>query len=313
MTLGKLQLWIIAILKSMFGMNPGTGGSGGSITTTGPIYNGDGTIAAPSYSFASDHLTGISLPFVSQLVISVTSTAAIRYLASQVQMPGTIPLGWNSAADFSGANDTYLSRGAAGIVCVGTTSTVGDATGTVCAANFNRKTAAAASLGNIGGCAFDHFANGSSTSTDGTLDTLYTDTTVANTLLTNGDKIQADYLISIVSSATATRRILISFAGITIFDSGALTYAATGTVRIYVTIIRVTSTTCRAVVDFEPAGSATVLGFRSVTYTSDATLTALTLSGTNVLVVKGAAAGTGAASADIVGRLGTIFLTPAGS
>jgi hypothetical protein len=172
------------------------------------------------------------------------------------------------------------------------------------------QTSAGASLGNVGGCIADHYATVSSSSTSGAFDTIYSDTTVANTLAINGDKITFDYTLTIVSSATATREIKLAFGGITIFDSTALTFAAAGTVRITGYIQRVTSTTCRAVVRFDPSGSATILGFALTTYTSDGTLTGLTLSGTNILLLSAAAAGTGAAAADISGVLGTVSCIP---
>lgn len=175
------------------------------------------------------------------------------------------------------------------------------------------QTSASASLGNVGGCVFDHIADASSTSTDGTFDTIYTDTTVANALAINGDKITFDYSLTVVSSATATRQFKLAFAGITIFDSGALTFAATGTVRIFGYIVRKTSTTCRAMISFRPAGSSTILGFAQEVYVADGTLTGLTLTGTNVLLLTAAAASTGAASGDIKGVTGTVSIIPAGT
>jgi hypothetical protein len=59
-----------------------------------------------------------------------------------------------------------------------------------------------------------------------------------------------------------------------------------------------------------PTGSAAILAYSTSTYTSDATLTGMTLSGTNALLVSAAAAGAGAASADIVGVLGTVSYMP---
>lgn len=176
------------------------------------------------------------------------------------------------------------------------------------------RTDAGSSLGNVGGCVFDHFTDGASTHTDGTEDTLYTDTTVANTLAINGDKITARYTVSLVGSATATRRIRLYFAGIVIFDSGSLTIGATaGTVVYDVQVIRATSTTCRAIVEMRSYGSATLLGLDAATYTAEATLTGLTLSGTNILKVTGVAAGTGAASGDITATMGTISVIPEGN
>jgi hypothetical protein len=175
---------------------------------------------------------------------------------------------------------------------------------------LNLQSSAGGSLGNVGGVTFDHFANVTSTSTNGTFDTIWSDTTVANALAVNGDKIVASYGLSAVAHATATRNFKVAFGGITIFDSTAQVYVATGTVNISVMIMRVTSTTCRAIVQFMPTGSAAILAYSTSTYTSDATLTGMTLSGTNALLVSAAAAGAGAASADIVGVLGTVSYMP---
>lgn len=177
------------------------------------------------------------------------------------------------------------------------------------------QTVAGDSLGNVsGGFVADAFADVSTTHTDGTFDTLKTTTLVANALIVNGDKIFFDYALTTVSSATAARRFKLTFAGITLFDSTALTFGAgTGTVRIFGYIIRATSTTCRAIVTFDPTGSATILGFNSNTYVPEGTLTGLTLTGTNNLVLSAAASGTGAASADIVLVQGAVNLGGFGS
>jgi hypothetical protein len=170
------------------------------------------------------------------------------------------------------------------------------------AALTNYQTSAGGSLGNVsGGCVGDVFADVSTTHTDGTYDSLRTDTLVANALIINGDKIYFDYTLTSVSSATATRAFKLAFAGITLYDSGALAFGTgAGTIRIFGYITRKSSTTARATISFMPSGSATILGFDAQIYVSDATLTGLTLTGTNDLVLSASAAGTGAASADIV-------------
>lgn len=175
------------------------------------------------------------------------------------------------------------------------------------------QTSAGASLGNVGGVIFDHFATVSTTHTDGTFDTIYSDTTVANTLAINGDKITFDYVLTLVTHTTNTAQIKLAFGGIGIFDSGAITIAATAGARLTGYIIRVTSTTCRAVVTLELFGSATLVGGSVQTYTSDGTLTGMTLTGTNILLLTAASAGTGAASGDISGVMGTIACMPSGA
>jgi hypothetical protein len=171
------------------------------------------------------------------------------------------------------------------------------------------QTSAAGSLGNVsGGCIGDVITSVSTTNVDGTFDTLRTDTLVANALIANGDKVFFDYTLTVVTHTTNTADFKLAFAGITIFDSTALTFAATGTVRITGYVIRKTSTTARAHVSFRPSGSSTILGFASENYVTDATLTGLTLTGTNNLVLSAAAAGTGAASGDIALTMATISL-----
>ena len=169
------------------------------------------------------------------------------------------------------------------------------------------------SLGNVGTCAFDDFASVATTHVDGTFDVLSTHTTVANSLQINGDKIEFDFTLTVVGHAVSTDQIQVAFGGITIFDSGANNYALAATIRIIGQIIRVSSTTCRAIVSFLPAGSATILGYELMTYTSDSTLTGMTLSGTNILKVQAAATGTNSAASDVTLTVGSIDIIPAGS
>ena len=158
----------------------------------------------------------------------------------------------------------------------------------------------------IGGMIFNHFTDVSSTHTDGTEDDLYTDTTTANILGTNGDSLESDYCILVIGSATATRRIQAYFGNTAILDSGTLTFASGGNADIWITIIRETSTVVRVKAEFVPSG---ITLQPVVTYTR---ITGLTLSGTNILKITGIAASTGAASGDIVAKLGTVkwFPTP---
>lgn len=170
-------------------------------------------------------------------------------------------------------------------------------------------TSVGGSLGNVsGGCVGDVLADVATTHTDGTADTLRTDTLVANALIVNGDKFKAYYELQVVASATATRQFQVFFGGVKIFDSTALTFAATGTVVIEVTGWRATSTTCRSIVEFRPYGSAAILGFEQATYTPEATLTGLTLTATNALAVKCIAAGAGAAASDITLNVASVWI-----
>lgn len=143
----------------------------------------------------------------------------------------------------------------------------------------------------------DHFADGSNVTTTET--DLYSDTLSAGLLATNGDKIKADYGGVFVSSATATRQIKVYFGGTVIFDTGALTLSLSAAWVAQVTIIRVSATVIRYSISFTTEGAALAA------YTSVGELTGLTLSATNVLKITGQASGVGAASSDIVAKMGS--------
>jgi Head domain of trimeric autotransporter adhesin len=145
---------------------------------------------------------------------------------------------------------------------------------------------------------FDHFAdagNSTTTKTD-----LYSDTLAAGLLATNGDKIHACYGGTFVSSATATREITLSFGGTDIFDTGTLTLSASTAWTLYADIIRVSSSVVRYMISLTTQGAALAA------YTSVGELTGLTLSNTQVLKITGQAAGVGAATNDIVAKMGSV-------
>jgi hypothetical protein len=158
-------------------------------------------------------------------------------------------------------------------------------------------TSASGLLGNVGGTIFTDFVDGVSTSVDGTFNDLYTHTTVANTFAINGDTIRGIVPFAIVGHATATRNLKLVVAGTTCYDTGAVTAAANCNGDIEYTIIRESSTVLRVYAKMlAPGLSATV----STTYTR---LTGLTLTGTNIVKLTGAAAGVGAAGGDITAKL----------
>lgn len=147
---------------------------------------------------------------------------------------------------------------------------------------------------------FDHNADVSSTSTNGTENDLYTDTLAAGQFVVDKNKVFAEYGLSVVSSATATRRIQAYVGGTKVLDSGTLTFTSTGTVRIWITIIRVSASVLRVMAEFDATG----LTLQPlVQYTS---VTGLTLANTQIVKITGIAAGTGAASGDIVAKVGVI-------
>jgi len=150
---------------------------------------------------------------------------------------------------------------------------------------------------------FDHYTtvgNSGTTETD-----LYSDTIAAAQLSANGDKLEAEYGGTFVSSGTATRQIKVYFAGTAILDTGALTLSLSSAWVIQATIIRVSSSVVRYMVSLTTEGAALAA------YTSAGELTGLTLSGTNILKVTGTAAGAGAASSDISALMGTVSFRPA--
>ncbi len=168
---------------------------------------------------------------------------------------------------------------------------------------INLQTSAAGSLGNVsGGCFADVIATTSTTSTDGTFDTLKTITFVANSLIANGDKHYFDFTLTVVGHAITTTDVKVAFGGITIFDSGALALGTgTSTIRLTGYITRVSSTTCISSVSWQASGGASIaLASADIqTFTGTGTLTGMTLTGTNNLVLSAASASTNAASGDI--------------
>ncbi len=155
----------------------------------------------------------------------------------------------------------------------------------------------------VGGTLFQHFADAGNTTTSET--DLVTDTTAASTLAVNGDQIEGDYGGVFVSSGTATRQIKLYFGGTAIFDTGALTLSLSSGWNLYAMVMRVSSTVVRYTVSFTTQGAALAA------YTASGELTGLTLSNTNVMKITGTAAGVGAATNDIVAKLGTLSFRPA--
>lgn len=146
----------------------------------------------------------------------------------------------------------------------------------------------------LGGVIFDNYTdagNSTTTKTD-----LYSYTTPASALASNGEKIQAQYGGVFVSSGTATREITVSFAGTDIFDTGTLTLSISASWVVDVTIIRVSSSVVRYMITLNTQGAALSA------YTSSGELTGLTLTNTNILKITGQAAGVGAATNDIVAK-----------
>lgn len=152
---------------------------------------------------------------------------------------------------------------------------------------------------------FDHAADAGNVTTGET--DLYSDTIAAGQLADDGgDKVSATYGGVFVSSATATRRVRLYFAGTMIFDTGALTLSLSSGWVLTCLVIRVSQTVARYAVDLTTQGAALAA------YTAVGELTGLDLdANTSVLKVTGQAGGVGAATNDIVAKLGTVLFTPA--
>ena len=88
-------------------------------------------------------------------------------------------------------------------------------------------------------------------------------------------------------------------------DSGALTLTLSSAWTVYITIIRVSSSVVRYTISMTTEGAALAA------YTSVGEVTGLTLSGSNILKITGQAAGVGAATNDIVAKMGYIEYKPA--
>lgn len=150
---------------------------------------------------------------------------------------------------------------------------------------------------------FNHHVDAGNTTTTET--TLYTDTIAASQLGANDDKLEATYGGVFVSSATATREIKIYFGGTVMLDTGALTLSLSSAWTAYVTIIRVSSSVVRYAISFTTEGAALAA------YTAVGEITGLTLSNTQILKITGQAAGVGAATSDVLAKLGYVEYKPA--
>lgn len=149
---------------------------------------------------------------------------------------------------------------------------------------------------------FDHFVDAGNITTNET--DLYSDTLVAGQLRSNGDKLEAEYGGIFVSSGTATRRIRLYFGGSTIFDTGDLTLSLSSAWTAYVTAIRVSASVVRTMVSLTTEGAALSA------YTSYTQITGLNLANSQIFKITGQAAGVGAASNDIVAKIGAIYYFP---
>ena len=201
--------------------------------------------------------------------------------------------------------DTAISDGNVVYVGDALNGTVGATTPATGAFTTITGTTLSLTSGKVGGTLFNSYTDTSTTSTNGTEDDLYSYTTAANTLDTDGDNILQTEYVQFVSSATAARRLKKYFAGTLIFDSGSLTLTLGGDFYLETMVIRESSTVVRVSVNVV-AVSASAIPY--ATYTR---ITGLTLSNTNIIKTTGIASGTGAASGDIIDKLSKIIKQPA--
>lgn len=197
-----------------------------------------------------------------------------------------------------------LGLRAAGTAYPITTSGTVTLTGTLAFSTLALK--AGTSTGNIakvGGAIYDHFTD---TTVGGAEADIYTDTTPANIFATNGDKIIASYNGNFVTVGTELTELKAYFAGTAIWDStGVAPSTGTTSWRVYVELIRVSSTVVRYNVSLNTSGAS---GF---VYDTSGELTGLTLSGTNILKLTGQSSGVGSGSGDIVGKAAYVTWLPA--
>lgn len=155
------------------------------------------------------------------------------------------------------------------------------------------------SIAKTGGVIFDHLVDAGNVTTGET--DLFTDTLPGSLLNTNGDKVTAAYGGTFVSSASATRQIRAYFGGTQIFDTGTLSISAGADAwTINVMALRDTSSSVRCNVWANVTGAA-LNAFDAYTLVSG-----LTLTNQQVLKITGQAAGVGAATNDIVAKLGYV-------
>jgi len=153
---------------------------------------------------------------------------------------------------------------------------------------------------------FNHYADAGNSGTSET--DLYADTIPAATLDTNGKKIEATVAGSFVLSATATRQLKVKFGAsgseTTIFDSGLLSVSIATDFDLDIMIIRESSTVVRCRV------LASTTSASAIPYVTITRITGLTLSSATVLKVTGQSAGVGAATNDIIAKIGTGEVVP---
>jgi hypothetical protein len=115
--------------------NGNQGDTSGSLNLS-RVLAGDGSAAAPAYSFLNQTGTGIYRDPTTGHVVFTTSGTKFAALGNGWAIPSTSVYDWSSGADPNAAADTGFSRASAGVVAVGN-GNQGDASGTLKAATVN--------------------------------------------------------------------------------------------------------------------------------------------------------------------------------
>jgi hypothetical protein len=150
---------------------------------------------------------------------------------------------------------------------------------------------------------FDHFVD---SSVGGAEADIYSDTLAANAFNANGAKIIAEYGGNFITVGTELTQLKVYLAGTAIWDStGVAPTTGTTSWRVYVELIRVSSSVVRYTVSLNTTGAS------GYVYAGAGELTGLTLSGTNILKITGTSTGVGSGAGDIVGKMGYVKFAPA--
>jgi hypothetical protein len=217
------------------------------------------------------------------LRIATPSGATNNYA---LQLSGT---GGTAASGITFGTDVQLYRSGANLLALDDVLAVKQGTST--------------SFAKVGGAIFDHYAD---SSVGGAEADIYTDTLPANSFSANGDKVTASYGGNFVTLGTESVQLKAYLAGTAIWDStGIVPTTGTTSWRVYIELIRVSSTVVRYTVSLNTTGAS---GF---VYAISGELTGLTLSGTNILKITGTSSGVGSGAGDIVGKMSYVVWYPA--
>lgn len=160
----------------------------------------------------------------------------------------------------------------------------------------------AATAARVGGSIFDYFTD---VSVGGAEADIYSATLDVSLFATDGDKVTASYGGNFVTGGTELTQLKAKLAGTTIWDStGVAPTTGTTSWRVYVELIRVSSTVIRYTVSLQTTGAT------GYVYCSVGELTGLTLTNTNILKITGTSTGVGSGAGDIVGKMGFVEYKP---